>query len=73
MTDSTVQVLAQGVLITRAKNLPAGVGATGSKQEIYVPQPALKVCLTVGLSRKEVEKAGIIIRHAITKILTRRR
>jgi serine palmitoyltransferase len=67
------QALAQGVLITRAKNLPAGVGATGSKQEIYVPVPALKVCLTVGLSRKEVEKTGITIRHAITKVLTRKR
>lgn len=60
-------------MITRAKNLPAGVGTTKSKQEIYVPAPALKVCMTVGLSKKEVEKAGITIRHAITKIMTRKR
>ena len=61
------------MLITRAKNLPAGVGAAGSKHEVYIPAPALRVCLTVGLSRKEVEKAGITIRHAITKIMTRKR
>lgn len=67
------QALAQGVLITRAKNLPAGVGSTGSRQEVYIPAPALKVCLTVGLSKKEVERAGITIRHVITKILTRKR
>lgn len=35
-------------------------------------QPALKVCVTSGLSKKEVEKAGIIIRHAITKVMTRK-
>lgn len=35
-------------------------------------QPALKVCVTNGLSRKEIEKAGIVIRHAITKVMTRK-
>lgn len=35
-------------------------------------QPALKVCVTSGLTRKEVEKAGIIIRHAITKVMTKK-
>jgi serine palmitoyltransferase len=60
-------------MITRAKNLPAGVGTAKSKQEIYVPTPALKVCMTVGLSKKEVEKAGVTIRHAITKIMTKKR
>lgn len=73
MQDIVDEALAQGVLTTRAKNLPAGVGATGSRQEIYVPVPAIKVCMTVGLSRKEVEKAGITIRHAITKVMTRKR
>lgn len=35
-------------------------------------QPALKVCATNGLSKKEIEKAGITIRHAINKVMTRK-
>lgn len=35
-------------------------------------QPALKVCATNGLSKKEIEKAGVTIRHAITKVMTRK-
>lgn len=35
-------------------------------------QPALKVCVTNGLSKKEIEKAAITIRHAITKVMTRK-
>ncbi len=35
--------------------------------------PALKVCVTTGLSKKEIEKAGAIIRHAITKVMKQRR
>lgn len=65
------QALLQGVLITRMKTLSPAV--SGAKTDIYTPQPALKVCLTTGLSKKEVEKAGTTIRHAITKILTRKR
>ena len=35
--------------------------------------PALKICVTSGLTKKETEKAGIVIRHAITKIVSRRK
>lgn len=38
----------------------------------WVAQPALKVCVTSGLSKKEIEKAGVTIRHAITKVMTRK-
>lgn len=65
------QVLSQNVLITRVKSLPAG--PSGTKTEIYTPSPALKVCVTLGLSKKEIEKAGIIIRHAITKVVGKKR
>lgn len=34
--------------------------------------PALKVCITSGLSKKDIEKAGVTIRHAITKVMTRK-
>ena len=50
--------------------MPAG--GTG-KTEVYVPRPALKVAVTIGLNKKETEKAGITIRHAITKVMTRKR
>lgn len=66
-----VQCLTQGVLITRIKTLTAA--ASGVKTDIYVHRPAIKVCMTNGLSKKEVEKAGTTIRHAITKIMTKKR
>ena len=66
------QCLTNGVLITRVKSMPRAVNAT-SKDVGWELQPALKVCITVGLSRKEIEKAGITIRHAVTKVVTRKR
>jgi hypothetical protein len=42
------------------------------KDEKWQVQPALKVCITSGLSKKDVEKAGVTIRHAITKVMTRK-
>ncbi|TVY90367.1 Serine palmitoyltransferase [Lachnellula willkommii] len=65
------ETLANGVLITRLKSMPVAPGANG-KDEQWKLQPALKVCITTGLSKKEIEKAGITIRHAITKVLTRK-
>jgi hypothetical protein len=59
------------VLITRIKSLSPD--PSGARAQIYVQQPALRVCLTIGLSKKEIEKAGTTIRHAITKIMTRKR
>ena len=71
LTEFLMQCLAQNILITRVKALAAG--PSGAKTDIYQQLPALKVCLTIGLTKKEIEKAGITIRHAITKILTRKR
>jgi hypothetical protein len=51
--------------------MPVAPGANG-KDVGWKLQPALKVCVTTGLSKKEIEKAGITIRHAITKVLTRK-
>jgi len=45
----------------------------GAKELTWQPQPALKVCITTGLTKKETEKAGVVIRHAITKIMTRKK
>jgi serine palmitoyltransferase len=45
---------------------------TNAKDEGWKFPPALKVCITTGLSKKEIEKAGVTIRHAITKVVTRK-
>jgi hypothetical protein len=46
--------------------------STNGKEEDWKLQPALKVCITTGLTKKEIEKAGVTIRHAITKVLTKK-
>ncbi|KAK3059569.1 hypothetical protein LTS18_010939, partial [Coniosporium uncinatum] len=48
--------------------MPAQLGAS-AKDENWQPRPALKVCVSTGLTKKEVEKAGVVIRHAITKVM----
>jgi hypothetical protein len=58
-------------MITRLKSMPVALSNNG-KDDDWKLQPALKVCITTGLSKKEIEKAGIIIRHAITKVMTRK-
>ncbi|KAL1978769.1 hypothetical protein VTN31DRAFT_1628 [Thermomyces dupontii] len=67
LQDIVDEALANGVMITRLKYLPDNVSP---KQPV---NPALKVCVTVGMTRKEIEKAGTVIRHAITKVMSRRR
>ena len=52
--------------------MPRAVNAT-TKDIGWELQPALKVCVTSGLSKKEIERAGIIIRHAVTKVIHKRR
>ena len=72
--DSTLtpshQCLANSVLIARRKSIPI---STNSKEVDFVAQPALKVCVTSGLTRKEIERAGITIRHAVTKVVKQRK
>jgi len=62
--------LANGVLITRLRG--RCITNTSLKGDNWTVQPALKVCLTSGLSKKDVEKAGVTIRHAITKVMTKK-
>lgn len=72
LQDVVDECLANGVLITRVKSMPRPINAT-AKDIGWELQPALKVCITSGLSKKEVERAGVTIRHAITKVVSRRR
>jgi serine palmitoyltransferase len=62
-----LQSLANGVMITRLKTLEDNF------EPKQVVPPALKVCVTTGLTKKETEKAGTIIRHAITKVMSKRK
>lgn len=66
-----MKTLANGVLITRLKSMPMSPGSNG-KEQGWQLQPALKVCATTGLTKKEIEKAGVTIRHAITKVMSRK-
>lgn len=50
----------QGVLVTRAKYV--------YDQERHCPHPSIKVCVTVGLTRKENDKAAGIVKSAIVKV-----
>ena len=54
------------------KGFPLGLGVN-PKDAGWQPIPALKVCVTSGLTKKETEKAGVIIRHAVTKIISKRK
>ncbi|KAH8727038.1 putative 1,3-beta-glucan synthase component FKS1 [Phaeosphaeriaceae sp. PMI808] len=70
--DVVDECLANGVLITRVKAFPLGLGVNPRDAE-WQPLPTLKVCVSSGLTKKEVEKAGTVIRHAITKIVAKRK
>ncbi|OAG02626.1 PLP-dependent transferase [Paraphaeosphaeria sporulosa] len=68
LQDTVDECLANNVLVTRVKAYPLGLGAN-PRDEGWQPTPAIKVCVTSGLTKKETEKAGITIRHAITKVV----
>jgi len=72
MQECVDEALANGVLITRLKGWPITNHTVGLKDGAYTVAPALKVCITSGLSKKEIEKAGVTIRHAITKVMTKK-
>jgi serine palmitoyltransferase len=67
LTLLPAQCLANGVLITRLKTLEDNF-----QPKQFVPA-ALKVCVTIGLTKKEIEKSGTIIRHAITKVMSKKK
>ncbi|BCR83036.1 serine C-palmitoyltransferase subunit lcbA [Aspergillus chevalieri] len=67
LQDIVDECTTNGVLITRVKTLDDNF----EPRQLLLP--ALKVCVTIGLTRKEIEKAGTVIRHAITKIVSRKK
>ncbi|KXL42947.1 hypothetical protein M433DRAFT_149932 [Acidomyces richmondensis BFW] len=74
LNDVVEEALANGVLITRLKAMPPALGvADKDLVKEWRPQPAVKVCVTNGLGRREVEKAGTVIRHAVTAVMRGRK
>ncbi|KAJ2896587.1 putative serine palmitoyltransferase 1 protein [Zalerion maritima] len=72
LQECVEETLSNGVLITRLKTAPFAHTIRPKNEDAWCVQPALKVCATTGLSKKELEKAGTTIRHAITKVMQRR-
>lgn len=71
LLDCVEESLANGVLITRTKTKPF-LHAIKPKDKDWFAQPALRICITSALSKKDIEKAGVVVRHAITKVMTRK-
>ncbi|QIX00132.1 hypothetical protein AMS68_005649 [Peltaster fructicola] len=70
LQDIVDEALVNGVLITRLKAMPAALGKSPKElAKDWSALPALKVCVCNGLSKKDLEKAGITIRHAITTVM----
>ncbi|RMX72476.1 hypothetical protein D0869_14575 [Hortaea werneckii] len=70
LQDCVEESLANGVLITRLKAMPPALGvAEKDLVKEWAPAPGIKVCVTTGLNKKDTEKAGTIIRHAITSVM----
>ncbi|KAJ5232067.1 serine palmitoyltransferase component [Penicillium chermesinum] len=67
LQDVVDECLVNGVLITRLKSLEDNF------EPKQIVAPALKVCVTIGLAKKEIESAGKIIRHAITKVMNKKK
>jgi serine palmitoyltransferase len=54
------ECIENGILVTRARRLRG--------QEAFEPEPSLKVCLSSALGRKDVEKAGQVVKAALIKV-----
>ncbi|KAL7892812.1 pyridoxal phosphate-dependent transferase [Trichoderma sp. TUCIM 5745] len=70
LMECVEESLANGVMITRLKTRPYANAIAAPNG--WTLQPALKICVTSAISRKDIEKAGTTIRHAISKILQKK-
>jgi len=65
LQDVVDECLAQGVMVTRAKNLRG--------QELSETRPSIRLAVTSALGKKDCEKAANVIKAACTKIIGKRR
>lgn len=73
LQECVEETLSNGVLITKLKTSPFNYAIKPKGDDnTWELRPALKVCAIIGLSKKDIEKSGAIIRHAIAKVMARR-
>ncbi len=65
LQDVVDECLANGVLVTRSRHI-AG-------QERWKFYSSIKVCVTTGFTKRELEKAGMVVRSAISKVVKLRK
>lgn len=65
LQDVVEDAMGQGVLLTRAARLRG--------QETFEPAPALKIMVSSAFTRKEMEKAGAVIKASLIKVLGKKR
>ncbi|KAK5135029.1 hypothetical protein LTR08_005689 [Meristemomyces frigidus] len=74
LQDVADEALANGVMITRLKAMPKALGVSEKDSlKEWFAQPGLKVCVTIGLTKKEMERAGVVVRHAVTTVMKGKR
>ncbi|KIW00396.1 uncharacterized protein PV09_08105 [Verruconis gallopava] len=66
------EALRKDVLVTKVRHMPLAIGVS-SREQPWQPQPALKVCMTSGLTKKEVESAGQTIRRSLHTVMEKRK
>lgn len=65
LQDVVEEALAQGVMITKAKRLRG--------QEAIDPRPSIRLAMTSALTKKETEKAVMVVKSSFVKVLGKRR
>jgi hypothetical protein len=65
LQDIMDEVLAQGVWIARARRLRG--------QQLVESWPSIRLAVTAALSRKECERAAVVVKATVTKVLTKRK
>ncbi|KAK9476742.1 pyridoxal phosphate-dependent transferase [Lipomyces japonicus] len=63
LQDIVDECINNGVLITRNKTVVS--------QETFAPEPSLKILITTGLTKREIEKAATVVKAAVSKIVGR--
>ncbi|KAK9469897.1 pyridoxal phosphate-dependent transferase [Lipomyces arxii] len=63
LQDVVDECVANGILITRNK--------TVQSQEVFPVEPSLKVIITTGLTKREIEKAATVVKAAISKVMAK--
>ncbi|KAI5841875.1 pyridoxal phosphate-dependent transferase [Morchella snyderi] len=67
MMDIVDEAVANGVLISRVKNIPG----QNSTRVVWKHDAAFKACISIGHTKKETEKAAAVVKAAVSKVVTR--